>query len=493
MSEIAELMDEIKHLPKVFDDKLAAGYKPLKEEQDRLNKRADELTMRLTELQRNVQQNVSREGKVRLQSGVLAGMDLLDIRILERIFQVRTTGTGASHPMLNQIFEGRKQLIGLMDERALLEWEEGAVDRRMKWLTGSSRQSSAAASFKEAMSGWTRHLVYSRKALDSTTAGAGDELVPTFEAAELWMDVNLDTLVLPLIPQQTMPTNPFTIPRQFGDTNWYPADENVQVTTTDPSTGSVSLQAYGLKTGVPFSDELEEDAIIALVPEIRSSLARNAAQVIDDVLLNGDTTTANNINLDQTTISKSRAGYAQYLLGFDGLRHLPLIDNTTLRSDKNAAADAAMLYLILGRLAKYGVARRRGEVVFICDPRTSAAVMASASLTSQQSFGDRATLSAGELREVIGIPWIRSDQMRVASTTGYVSSTTANNTTGSVLLVNTSQWRVGFRRQITMEPFREPGKGQTTMYVSFRIALTERTGTRTTATHTGLVYDITGI
>ena len=44
-----------------------------------------------------------------------------------------------------------------------------------------------------------------------------------------------------------------------------------------------------------------------------------------------------------------------------------------------------------------------------------------------------------------------------------------------------------------MEAFREPGKGQTTMYVSFRIAFNERTGTKSTQKHTGYMYDITGV
>ncbi|MBU2328635.1 MAG: hypothetical protein KJ755_15005 [Alphaproteobacteria bacterium] len=77
---------------------------------------------------------------------------------------------------------------------------------------------------------------------------------------------------------------------------------------------------------------------------------------------------------------------------------------------------------------------------------------------------------------------------------GYQVTDAGNATnTGRILVLNTTQWRVGFRRNITVEVDREPGKGQTTMYVSFRIALAERTGTRSTATHTALQYHITGI
>ena len=85
---------------------------------------------------------------------------------------------------------------------------------------------------------------------------------------------------------------------------------------------------------MPWSLTLDEDSVIAMAAEVRSGLVRNAAEVIDDVLLNGDTTTTDNINADGATISKTDAGKGQWLLGFDGLIHLPLlglIDNYMLQ------------------------------------------------------------------------------------------------------------------------------------------------------------------
>ena len=56
---------------------------------------------------------------------------------------------------------------------------------------------------------WQNNL---KAALDSTTAGSGDELVATAEASALWSDVNLETLIAPLFSRVDMPTNPFEIP-----------------------------------------------------------------------------------------------------------------------------------------------------------------------------------------------------------------------------------------------------------------------------------------
>ena len=66
-----------------------------------------------------------------------------------------------------------------------------------------------------------------KAAMDFTSSGSGDELVDTQEARVLWDDVNLETAVAPLFNTIQMPSNPFQIPLQLGDVNWYPGTENV--------------------------------------------------------------------------------------------------------------------------------------------------------------------------------------------------------------------------------------------------------------------------
>jgi len=331
-----------------------------------------------------------------------------------------------------------------------------------------------------------------QKAMDSTTSGAGDELVPTLEAAQLWMDVNLEARVLPLFTQSPMPSNPFDIGTQIGDVNWYPTTENVQSTTTTPTTAKTTLTAYGLKAGIPFSDELSEDAVIAMAAELRSTLARNASEVIDDVILNGDTTVLNGINSDGVTIGTDTAGKAQWLLGFDGLIHLPLIDNTSQAKAHSSTPTAAMFNNNDIKLGKYTAPGRRGDVVHISDINTHIASRIITEVLTVDKMGPRATISSGELASVFGTPYIMSEQMKLADTDGKVTDS-GGNTTGRVLTLNTTQWRIGIMRPITFEADREPGKSQTTLYTSMRIALTERSGTRSSASHTALQYDISSV
>ena len=165
-----------------------------------------------------------------------------------------------------------------------------------------------------------------------------------------------------------MPSDPFEIPLQVGDVNWYPGTENLATTSTALTTAKQTLTSYELVGQVPWSLTLDEDAVIAMASEVRSSLVRNAAEVIDDVLLNGDTTTTNNINADGATISKTDAGKGHWLLGFDGLIHLPLLDNTSQANNHAAAVSDDMFNEVRGKQGRYGV--RPSELAYIMDVNT---------------------------------------------------------------------------------------------------------------------------
>ncbi len=328
-------------------------------------------------------------------------------------------------------------------------------------------------------------------AMDSTTVGTGDELVPIQEAAALWLDVNLETLIAPLFSRVDMPTNPFEIPLQLGDVNWYPGSENLATTSTALSTARQTLTAYELVAEVPWSLTLDEDAVIAMAAEVRSSLVRNSVEVIDDVLVNGDTTTNNNINADGATISTSDTGKAQWLLGFDGLLHLPLVDNTTQANDFNAAVSDDMFNQVRAKLGKHGV--RPSELAYIMDVNTYVRSLGVANFRTLDKLGPEATLLRGQLGAVEGIPVIVSEQMALADTDGKVTDAGNGTDTGRLLIANRTQWRLGFRRELMIETTRDIQKRQNIMVISMRLAFMERSGNRATATHTALQYNITGV
>ena len=335
---------------------------------------------------------------------------------------------------------------------------------------------------------WQNNL---KAAMDSATAGSGDELVATQEAAALWADVNLETLIAPLFSRVDMPSNPFEIPLQLGGVNWYPGTENLAVTATALATARQTLNAQELVAEVPWSLTLDEDAVIAMAEEVRTSLVRNAVEVIDDVLLNADTTTTNNINADGATIASSNAGKAHWLVGFDGLLHLPLVDNTGQANNHNAAVSDDMFNEVRGKLGRYGV--RPSELAYIMDVNTYIRSLTVTNFRTLDKLGPNATLLRGQLGAVEGIPVIVSEQMAPADIDGKVTGAGNAQTRGRLLITNRTQWRVGYRRELMIETTRDIQKRQNIMVVSMRLAFMERTGDRSKATHTALQYNITGV
>ena len=437
--ELDLIKREVAAIQEFYEARMDKELPPIKEEVDRISAQVGRIRDMWREGEKQaILSKYAGTDRPRVPYGKYQGMDLLDLAYIRSILNAQL-----------------RQPLGL-NPRMLEEWQ-----------------------------------VNLKAAMDSTTAGTGDELVPTQEAAALWLDVNLETLVSPLFSRVEMPSDPFEIPLQLGDVNWYPGTENLATTSTALSSSKQTLTSYELVGQVPWSLTLEEDAIIAMAEEVRRALVRNAAEVIDDVVLNGDSTTTDNINADGATISKTDSGKGHWLLGFDGLIHLPLVDNTSQLNNHAAAVSDDMFNEIRAKLGKYGV--RPSELAYIMDVNTYIRSLSVGNFRTLDKLGPSATVLRGQLGAVEGIPVIVSEQMKLADTDGKVTDAGNGTNTGRLLMVNRSQWRVGFRRELSIETDRDIQKRQNIMVVSLRIAFAERTGTRSSATHTALQYNITGV
>lgn len=353
------------------------------------------------------------------------------------------------------------------------------------WLVSALMEANARGGHG---AGPSNELRAALKAMSATGAGAGDELVPTHMAAQIWDDVHLATKIAGLFPRIDMPTDPFDEPANLGDVTFRMGSENTTTTATDLATKKMTLTSGELVGEVDWSYNLEEDAVIAMMPEVRSTLARNGAEALDYVLLNGDTTTGTtNINYDTGTIDS-----AHKCLLFDGLRHLGLVDNTAQTSNINAAPGGAEYATVMKDLAKY--AAEPSRCAFIVDIWTYLASLGDADFITYDKLGPQATLLSGQLAQVYGIPIIVSGEMAKATASGFVHQTASNNTTGTIVLVHRDSWHVGFRRELLIEVDRDIQKRQHIMVVSLRPAFQCYAGdatNRTTQIHTAIGYNVT--
>ena len=467
-------------------DPVSSSVDLLREETERLERSVLELQQRDRAARReSLMRQAGDDSPLTVPEGPYAGMEVLDLALLRRFaYSQRREAFGPA--WLERTEEAKRMLADGATPAAVQETHRSSARKLSAWHRVGRRSTGQFESF-------SRPVLQSmtRAAMDSTTAGSGDELVATLEARELWMDIHLQTLVAPLVPTINMPSSPFDIPRQLGDVSFYPGTENVAPTSTALGTSKTTMTAYELVGQVPYSFTLEEDAVIALLPEIRAGLVRNVAETLDDIILNADTSTSGNINADGATIAPGNAGKGHWLLGYNGIIHLPLVDNTTQSNDHGASVSDDMFNEVRAKLGKYGV--RPSQLVWVMDVNTFIRAQSISQFRTMDKLGPNATILTGMLGAIEGIPTIVSEQMRLADTDGKVTAGGNSNDTGRLLIFNRTQWAQGFRRELSLDVDRDTQKRQTVVTVSFRHALTQRAVARSSATHTAMQFNITGV
>ena len=432
---------------------LEKDYSPLKEEVERLSAQLTE-SVRASKRAALLRQVESTTQGARVLSGKYRGFDEFDLMLSRAVLRIAERGG----------VDGRKPV----DPRTAAEWR--------------SNLEGARADLYESIG----------RALDASTAGAGDELTFTGETSEMWRDVHLATSVVSLFGSIMMPTDPFRIPYDFGDVSWYRGTSNLAVSSSTPGTGRQTLTSAELAAMIGWSYDLDEDAVIAVLPELRATLVRNAAEVLDDVVLNGDTSDdGTNINADGATADSlaGSAGQDHYLV-FDGLIHIPLVDNTNQGNDHNGAVSDDMFNEARAKLGKYGV--RPSECAFVMDINTYIRALSIENFRTVEKLGPNATLLTGQLGDIEGIPIIVSEQMLMADIDGKVTSGGNGADTGRVLAVNRNMYRLGFKRELMIESERDIQKRQTVLVASMRVAFKGRMD-NDSDTAVALQYNITGV
>jgi len=324
------------------------------------------------------------------------------------------------------------------------------------------------------------------KAMTSTGIGTGAELVPENLAGVLWEDMYAASRVFADLPEQPMTSDPQDI-GLMGNMTFKKGTQNTAAAAQDLTTSESKLTTTELLAEVNWSYNLDEDAIIAMMPAFRIEAARAGAEHMDMFALNADATDAatGNINLDDADPDAD----SYYLTaGQDGIRHQFLVDNTAQGEAVAAALDDAKMALILNPLGKYGLDLQNLRIV--PDVQTYLSMLALSSVKTVDVYGPAATIATGELAKYRGISIIPSAGMPLTEADGKVSTTAGNNTKGQLAAYNRLMWRRGSRRGLTIEIDRSIQKRQMIMVVSFRIAVGNR-GTRSTATHTVGGYNIT--
>ena len=331
------------------------------------------------------------------------------------------------------------------------------------------------------------------KAMDSGETGFGAELINTEVAQEIWQDFFQASRVVDSMDMvlDEMPSDPFPIPFSSQEVVWRKGTANVPTTGTNVDTGKATLQSTEVVAEVDYSYSLDEDAVIAMMPSLRSDIERSGAEKMDDFALNADktSTATGNINSDDAVPPEDSYYLAD---GDDGIRHQWINDHTGTPSvEIDAGGDAltdADLGNALAAMDKYAAEPERLRLVTDIGTYLKGLRLLPSVLTVDK-YGPNAPILTGELARYMNIPIIISASHRRAEADGKVSATAANNTLGSISIFHSGMWYVGFKRGLLIEGDRSVRTRQIVVVASFRQAVACR-GTRSDVTHTAGIRNI---
>lgn len=404
------------------------------------------------------------------------GLSASDVEFLHDIAvaeQRAGRGRGPS-PELDNAFKAISAAV-YMDDNEVRAIDQRAIDNLFPRVPVASY---AGADRELAAKGmWWATGAY-KTAMDTAESGYGSQLVGAAYVRDLWMAARAESRVLALLPSFEMSDPTVYLPVEadlpemmlFSEATAYNSSAN---TATNTGSNRVSITASKLGFTQYWSGELDEDSLIPFVPFLRQQLATATAHYMDSLVLNGDTVTSANTNIN--LIDGTPAATKHYLAQ-NGIRKVGLIDNTG--NSKSAAGPLSWALLKEQQkrmrsetyLQDWGHPTNPQDLVYVCDPDTADKAASLDEVITVDKFGQNATVLTGQLGRVGQAPLISSMAVSKTDATGKVSATAGNNVKGQVIAFNRNGFRVGYRRRVRIETFRDIKTDQ------FVIALYVRAG-----------------
>jgi len=329
----------------------------------------------------------------------------------------------------------------------------------------------------------------------STLASYGDEWVGVAYSGQLWESIRHATFALAKLPSMEVPpgAESVVIPLESTDPIWYKVAQAASLSANPGGVPTNTVTASGLGTAnntltlgkmgarVLWTGELEEDAVLPYVAQLRQQLAVSAGEYLDHVVIDGDTETGASTNIND--IAGTPAGAEAFLI-LNGFRKSPLVTTTANSRDGGVLTieDYLETIKLMGQQGRNAL--DQSKVSFIVDPSTHWKSLELAEVKTQDVFGNP-TIENGRLMNIWGYEVINSAHMHkanadatyggLANSAGKLDLDTAsNNTLGVILAVRWDQWQFGWRRRMTIETTRVPAADSTEIVALMRFGMVQR-------------------
>lgn len=323
----------------------------------------------------------------------------------------------------------------------------------------------------------------------------GAEWIGTAYAMQIWEKIRAARQVVPRIPTVVIPDGYSSeyFPLEGTDPTWYKvaevtaADSTMKVpaaTITNSQMGTGQKQITVGKAGARamYSGELTEDSLLPYTSQLQVQLYESGGEMLEHMVIDGDTETTGSTNINDIGNGSTQTATNLHLV-MDGFRKLALVTNTANSRSASGGLTVDDFIETLWLLGTAGMAvADPTKCAFIVDPNVWKAASKLAEVLTKDVYS-AATLENGWLKQMGGVGVIPSWFMhyksttnpRKANTAGKVDQTSqANNTTGAILAVRFDQWKLGYKRRLTMETTRIANADTWEIVAMMRVGLAYR-------------------
>jgi hypothetical protein len=328
--------------------------------------------------------------------------------------------------------------------------------------------------------------------LDATNIPTqGAEWVGTLFGTQLWERARTNRILDDLLRKGVwefelgMGEGSTSIPTEGADPIAYTATEansldvtgrpEVTANISPFKTGKIDVSPKEVKIATAYTVMLEEDSVIRLAPQVERQLNEKAQETIEYIILNGDTATAANTNINKIDGTPEAGLYKPAYLAADGMLKNALVTNTAMSRDAGGALTLGDYDATLA-LFPDEIATRVGNIAFVTNRRVESASRMFPELLAYAAAGDRATIYSGVMPPLLGVDILTSGQLPLANAAGKISVTAANNTKGRLLAFYAPYWALVWKRRVTIESDRDILSGTNIYVLSMRFALAARSG-----------------
>lgn len=237
-------------------------------------------------------------------------------------------------------------------------------------------------------------------------------------------------------------------------------------------TAELELNAKKLKLTIYFTDELAEDSVIAIGQYVLQELAAAFDTSMHEIILNGDVTLGNLVNIN--IIDGNTSGAATEEVP-DGEKSDVIVINNGVREiaiTKGTTVNAGVLDLWDIRLARKAMGvkgRNPNNLKLVPSDDVYQKILGLDEAQTIEKFGTAATVVNGVITAIDGIRIVPREEMRNATATGEISATPANNSTGQMALIHMPSVWVWVRTQFRIESDRDIEAEQTLITGSARV------------------------